>query len=183
MGRFLQDLLRQLETERLARNRAKEAALLRRIKAGPPDRRIPQSAWETWCRYKWVSCPQTGHNCSEKECRIGLHCRYRVQKGQFGNGEPVPKRDRVRCEATTRKGTPCAMPVVPGKIRCRLHGGLSTGPRTAEGRARIVAAQRARWQKAKKLPKPAIAAAPPPQSTSRRLRNWRRRRKISPMAV
>jgi len=27
-----------------------------------------------------------------------------------------------------------------GKRRCRLHGGLSTGPKTAEGRARIAAA-------------------------------------------
>lgn len=31
--------------------------------------------------------------------------------------------------------------------RCRLHGGKSTGPRTAEGRARIAAAQRLRWQR------------------------------------
>jgi hypothetical protein len=29
---------------------------------------------------------------------------------------------------------------VHGKKRCRLHGGLSTGPRTAEGKARAVAA-------------------------------------------
>jgi hypothetical protein len=28
-----------------------------------------------------------------------------------------------------------------GRRRCRLHGGLSTGPRTAEGLARIRAAQ------------------------------------------
>ena len=27
-----------------------------------------------------------------------------------------------------------------GKRRCRLHGGLSTGPKTPEGRARIAAA-------------------------------------------
>ncbi|MEC7379690.1 MAG: HGGxSTG domain-containing protein [Pseudomonadota bacterium] len=27
-----------------------------------------------------------------------------------------------------------------GKRRCRLHGGMSTGPRTPEGRARIAAA-------------------------------------------
>lgn len=31
--------------------------------------------------------------------------------------------------------------------RCRLHGGKSSGPKTAEGRARIAAAQRARWQR------------------------------------
>jgi len=35
--------------------------------------------------------------------------------------------------------------VVPGKRRCRLHGGLSTGPQTPEGKARIAAAQRERW--------------------------------------
>jgi len=29
--------------------------------------------------------------------------------------------------------------------KCRLHGGMSTGPKTAEGRARIAAATRAKW--------------------------------------
>ena len=29
----------------------------------------------------------------------------------------------VRCEAKTRKGTPCMSPAVSGKIRCRMHGG------------------------------------------------------------
>ena len=38
------------------------------------------------------------------------------------------------------------MRVVPGKRRCRFHGGLSTGPRTMEGRARIAEAQRRRWR-------------------------------------
>jgi len=34
--------------------------------------------------------------------------------------------------------------------RCRLHGGASTGPRTAEGRARIAAAQFKHGQRSKK---------------------------------
>ena len=33
-----------------------------------------------------------------------------------------------------------------GKARCRLHGGLSTGPKTEVGRARIAEAQRRRWR-------------------------------------
>ena len=33
-----------------------------------------------------------------------------------------------------------------GKARCRFHGGLSTGPKTEAGRARIAEAQRRRWQ-------------------------------------
>ena len=41
------------------------------------------------------------------------------------------------CGARTRRGTACQKPPLAGKTRCRLHGGLSTGPRTAEGKARI----------------------------------------------
>ena len=52
---------------------------------------------------------------------------------------------RVICGAKTRKGTPCKAKSEPGKKRCRLHGGLSTGPKTEEGRRRIAEAQRKRW--------------------------------------
>ena len=45
-----------------------------------------------------------------------------------------------RCGAKTRSGSPCAKFPIAGKRRCRNHGGLSTGPRTKEGRARIAAA-------------------------------------------
>ena len=51
------------------------------------------------------------------------------------------KKAYARCGAKTRSGTPCAKYPINGKRRCRLHGGLSTGPRTAEGKARIAAAQ------------------------------------------
>jgi hypothetical protein len=45
-----------------------------------------------------------------------------------------------RCGAKTRAGTPCRKyPMANG--RCRLHGGCSTGPRTAEGLARLRAAR------------------------------------------
>ena len=37
-----------------------------------------------------------------------------------------------RCMARTRRGTSCQAPAMPNG-RCRLHGGKSTGPRTAEG--------------------------------------------------
>jgi hypothetical protein len=55
-----------------------------------------------------------------------------------------PKRLQPRCGARTRSGAPCKMRVVAGKTRCRLHGGMSTGPKTAEGRARIVESNRRR---------------------------------------
>ncbi len=42
------------------------------------------------------------------------------------------------CGAKTRSGNrgPCQCKPVPGKDRCRLHGGLSTGPKTTDGKAR-----------------------------------------------
>jgi hypothetical protein len=46
----------------------------------------------------------------------------------------------VRCGARTRAGTPCLRWPMPNG-RCRLHGGCSTGPRTAEGLERIRAAR------------------------------------------
>ena len=46
----------------------------------------------------------------------------------------------TRCLAKTRRGTPCRNPVVTDRNRCRMHGGLSTGPRTPEGKARSIAA-------------------------------------------
>jgi len=45
-----------------------------------------------------------------------------------------------RCLAKTRKGTPCQNPAVKDNNRCRMNGGKSTGPRTAEGKARVTAA-------------------------------------------
>lgn len=52
---------------------------------------------------------------------------------------------RIICAASTRKGAPCRLKSEPGRSRCKFHGGRSTGPRTAEGKERIAAAQRARW--------------------------------------
>ena len=44
---------------------------------------------------------------------------------------------RVRhCGAKTRRGTPCQCPAIPNG-RCRLHGGMSTGPKTPAGIDRI----------------------------------------------
>ena len=54
-------------------------------------------------------------------------------------------RRRVICGAKTRKGGACRNKSEAGRARCKFHGGKSTGPKTPEGRARIAAAQKARW--------------------------------------
>ena len=50
-----------------------------------------------------------------------------------------PNRQGRRCLAKTRQGTPCQNPAIKGPGRCKLHGGKSTGQRTAAGRARVAA--------------------------------------------
>lgn len=40
------------------------------------------------------------------------------------------------CGAKTRRGSPCLCLPVPGKLRCKFHGGLSTGPITEGGKLR-----------------------------------------------
>ena len=49
------------------------------------------------------------------------------------------------CGARTRAGQPCRRKGLGKGGRCPNHGGMSTGPRTPEGRARISTALKARW--------------------------------------
>ena len=42
----------------------------------------------------------------------------------------------LACGAKTRAGTPCKLTSIFINGRCKLHGGLSTGPPTKEGKAR-----------------------------------------------
>jgi hypothetical protein len=50
-----------------------------------------------------------------------------------------------RCGAKTPARTRCMELPVPGRTRCRLHGGASTGPKTPEGRRCLALAGRERY--------------------------------------
>lgn len=79
------------------------------------------------------------------EARAGLVTIGQVSggRGWLKNGNlPGDPSAAPRCGAHARSGKPCRAPALRGKKRCRLHGGLSTGPRTPEGLAR---SRRARW--------------------------------------
>ena len=66
-----------------------------------------------------------------------------ARRGRLKNGNrPGDFLAAPRCGAHTRCGGECRQPAMPNG-RCRLHGGLSTGPRTPEGLAR---SRRARWK-------------------------------------
>jgi hypothetical protein len=65
----------------------------------------------------------------------------------------IPRAERPRCGARTRAGGACRAQALLNKAgqpgRCRMHGGLSTGPRTKRGkdtnRRRAKAQMRDRW--------------------------------------
>lgn len=63
----------------------------------------------------------------------------------------TPRKHRGVCGAKTRKNTLCQAPPVWNKAkdkarngRCKLHGGLSTGPKTKEGKDAIRASNQKR---------------------------------------
>lgn len=65
------------------------------------------------------------------------------RRGRLKNGNPPGNPYTApRCGARTREGTRCQCPAMRNG-RCRLHGGLSTGPRTVAGLAR---SKRANWK-------------------------------------
>ena len=45
-----------------------------------------------------------------------------------------------RCSAKNKGGGACQKAALKGRTRCQNHGGLSRGPTTPEGRARVIAA-------------------------------------------
>jgi len=82
--------------------------------------------------------------CARRSKYLSMGKRYRFQ-GLPKSGS----RDKQRCGAKLhRKLAACRRWPVPGRTRCRLHGGMSTGARTPEGKARVLAALiegRQRW--------------------------------------
>ena len=66
-----------------------------------------------------------------RNCQFKLACNLSLL-------EALPVGDQVLCQNTPRHRVPD--PQLAGKSRCWLHGGLSTGPRTAE-EERIAVAQ------------------------------------------
>lgn len=44
----------------------------------------------------------------------------------------------LTCGAIKQNGVPCGATTLCGNGRCKFHGGASTGPRTAEGRAKAL---------------------------------------------
>ncbi|WP_350341520.1 HGGxSTG domain-containing protein [Desulfoferula mesophila] len=74
----------------------------------------------------------------QKECEIkSQEWKRRGYRCPPPNYPPLPPElVDMTCGAKTRAGTPCKQLVLYRGGRCKFHGGLSTGPRTEEGKAK-----------------------------------------------
>ena len=78
--------------------------------------------------------------------------------------------ERETCGAKTRRGTPCKRRDLYANGRCRMHGGLSTGPKSEAGKA----AARENLKKARE----ALATGKHAETRSRRNSKANRRRPL-----
>ena len=64
-----------------------------------------------------------------------------LENSVMDNSSNIPNQAPA-CNAVIRGPRPmCGKATIPGKDKCAQHGGLSTGPKTPEGRARCAAAK------------------------------------------
>ena len=128
------------------------AAVMQRIKQSDADflKQVQQSKVMWTCQHhqnsygdfyvRMLRHDPAMYGCTNKDCHKGHRC-------QIDNPLPPPKvkkAGRPACGAKTRAGGKCKAKVVHGKNRCRMHGGLSTGPKTQQGRAAIIASNKRR---------------------------------------
>ncbi|MGE0118678.1 MAG: HGGxSTG domain-containing protein [Dongiaceae bacterium] len=129
-----------------------------RVVAAPP------AAWEA------VSHPAPATPEPDPAAVRKRHAAPGQRRGCLKNGNPSGDYLQApRCGARTRAGCPCRQPAMANR-RCRLHGGLSTGPRTPEGLARSRTARLTHGYRTRAL----IGLRSRAAHTARRLRNLNR---------
>lgn len=96
--------------------------------------------------YRWYYS-----TCNAIRTRYDAECTARFNHWLNSDRSERPPRDNpppvmppypqeiigMACGARTRKGTPCKRTDLYLSGRCKFHGGMSTGPRTAEGKAKV----------------------------------------------
>lgn len=102
----------------------------------------------TGIKYRQIEKPKTSE-LAPKSPGIYRRITHANESGQGGESfKPVTRArandlgpyQRVPCGGKRRRdGQPCQSLSVPGKRRCKWHGGCSTGPKTTEGKARALA--------------------------------------------
>jgi hypothetical protein len=92
--------------------------------------RLPDTALDEFAQSPAAAKPAPTPSASK------LHAAPGAARGRLKNGNPSGDYLKSpRCGARTRSGGCCRQPAMANG-RCRMHGGLSTGPRTPSGLAR-----------------------------------------------
>jgi hypothetical protein len=114
----------------------------------------PRRAWRQWCVASAQWPARWEHFLTHRPPRplglvVGqrrrltraLMTRHAAAQAVLAQRPVFPEQCRdLTCGAKTRQGTPCQRRDLYGpRARCRLHGGLSTGPTTPEGKQRSAA--------------------------------------------
>ena len=87
-----------------------------------------------------AECENTQAGASTATPELIRTSQARASANNSGSLPAGANQARVICGAKRRRdGQPCQGLSVPGKRRCKWHGGASTGPKTGEGRARSIA--------------------------------------------
>lgn len=146
--------------------------------SGRPE--VPERSQE---EEKETSRPEVRSVRTWNEDRDNAHQGGPVMSGQ--NTSAIPNRGRLkngnpsgdymkapRCGARNRRGTPCQCAAMRGKRRCRLHGGLSSGARTAEGIHRIRVANWKDGSRSARLQREAKAEARRREQEIRAVLGW-----------
>ena len=128
-----------------------------------PSSSTPREAWRQWHKAtdQWIQryeqflasdSPLPPGVCSSRRRLMAFwQAREAAEQALLAECPAFPEVCRdLRCGARTRKGTPCKRRDLYASGRCRLHGGLSTGPTTAAGKRR--AALNGRRPKRKRTP-------------------------------
>jgi hypothetical protein len=87
------------------------------------DSRARYAKWEAGCDAAWAAW------------RANPNCRPPRDPPAPDDSFPDILRG-MTCGAKTRAGTPCKQISLYASGRCKFHGGMSTGPKTPEGKAR-----------------------------------------------
>lgn len=78
-------------------------------------------------------CPALDGRSCPMYCRPDRECYFAAARREREKLE-------AQCGAKTRAGHSCRIRKMLGRKRCRLHGGLSTGPKTRDGKIRALEA-------------------------------------------
>ena len=96
------------------------------------------AAWESACRQRRQ---KTLDAATRGELSAPQLCQALLGPNSLGGAPPFPEVCRdLRCGAIAKStGLPCLRRDLHRSSRCRLHGGLSSGPKSLEGKRRAAA--------------------------------------------